>query len=168
VKSFLGFYEQYRTGLFAYLIRFTGDRDLAGEIMQESFTRCLERYGNGQWEPRLLFAIGRNAALDVFRKRRRTVPIHSDPPDPGVDQEQRLSDCQRHQRVQQAIMQLGDGERDVLALAASGDLTYREIGELTGITEANVKVKVHRARVKLRAIMNEEDHERRTHQSVYR
>jgi RNA polymerase sigma-70 factor (ECF subfamily) len=65
-------------------------------------------------------------------------------------------------------MQLGDGERDVLALAASGDLTYREIGELTGITEANVKVKVHRARVKLRAIMNEEDHERRTHQSVYR
>ncbi len=168
MKSFLRFYEQYRAGLFAYLVRFTGDRDLAGEIMQESFTRYLERYRHRQWEPRLLYAIARNAALDVFRKQRRTIPINDDPPDPGDNQEQRLLDRQRYQRMQQAMMQLGPGEREVLSLAVAGDLNYREIGELTGITEANVKVRVHRARVKLRAIMTEEDHERRTHQPVYR
>jgi RNA polymerase sigma-70 factor (ECF subfamily) len=65
-------------------------------------------------------------------------------------------------------LQLSSGERDVLSLVASGDLNYREIGEMIGITEANVKVRVHRARVKLKNLMKKEHHDGRTHQPVYR
>ena len=50
-----------------------GDPDLAGEIMQESFTRYLERYGDRGSEPRLLYTIGRNAALDAFRRKQRAI-----------------------------------------------------------------------------------------------
>ena len=39
-------------------------------------------------------------------------------------------------------------------------MTYREIGDITGISEANVKVKVHRARIKLKKIFRPgENHE---------
>jgi RNA polymerase sigma-70 factor (ECF subfamily) len=41
-------------------------------------------------------------------------------------------------------------ERDILALTVSSQLSYREISSIVGISESNVKVKVHRARAKLR------------------
>ena len=56
-------------------------------------------------------------------------------------------------RVLAAMQQLDEVERDILALAVSSDLSYREISMLTGFSEANVKVKIHRTRVKLRKII---------------
>jgi RNA polymerase sigma-70 factor (ECF subfamily) len=44
-----------------------------------------------------------------------------------------------------------------LALAVSGVLSYRKIASIAGISEANVKVKVHRARLKLKKILNAGD-----------
>ena len=168
MESFRRFYQQYRESFFAYLVRFTGDCDLAGEIMQESFTRYLERYGHLPSEPRLLYTIGRNAALDAFRRKRRLVLVDEETPDTMDNQEQRLVVKQTYQRMQRALMKLSPGERDVLTLVVSGDLNYREIAAITGITEANVKVRVHRARVKLKNLMEKEHDDERTHQHVYR
>lgn len=162
------FYQKYRESFFAYLLRFTGDTELAGEIMQESFTRYLERYGHQPYEPRLLYAIGRNAALDAFRRKRQTIQLNWEPPDADHNQEQRLIVKQSYRRMQQALSELPEADRDVLLLAASGDLAYREIAAVVGITEANVKVRVHRARAKLRNIMKKDAHGRRTDQHVYR
>lgn len=141
---------------------------MAGEIMQESFTRYLERYGHLPSEPRLLYTIGRNAALDAFRQKRRMVLIDEKTTDSDYDQEKRLMVKQTYRRMQQALLKLSPKERDVLSLVVSGDLNYREIGEIIGITEANVKVRVHRARVKLRNYMKKADYGGRTHQHVHR
>lgn len=64
---------------------------------------------------------------------------------------------EEYRRVLQAMQQLNEEERDVLSLALNGDLSYREIGELTGTSEGNVKVKVHRARAKLKKILQGEE-----------
>jgi RNA polymerase sigma-70 factor (ECF subfamily) len=60
---------------------------------------------------------------------------------------------EEYRRVLAAMQDLAPEERDVLALVASGDLSYREISRITGTSEGNVKVRVHRARVKLRKMM---------------
>jgi RNA polymerase sigma-70 factor (ECF subfamily) len=60
---------------------------------------------------------------------------------------------EEYRRVLAAIQQLDEDERDILALAVSSDMSYQEISSLTGFSEANVKVKVHRARIKLRKII---------------
>jgi RNA polymerase sigma-70 factor (ECF subfamily) len=52
-----------------------------------------------------------------------------------------------------AIKKLENAERDILSLVISGDLSYREIAMIAGITEANVKIKVHRARLNLKRIL---------------
>ena len=57
--------------------------------------------------------------------------------------------------VLSAMASLEKDEREILSLAAGGDLSYAEIASLAGISEANVKVKVHRARLKLRKIIKE-------------
>lgn len=168
MKSFEQFYQEFRGRFFAYLLRLTREPDLAGEIMQESFTRYLESYGDRPCEPRLLYTIGRNAALDTFRRRRRADAVDVETPDPEGDQEQRLVVKQNCRHLEQALDLLAPGERDMLLLAASGDLTYREIAEIAGISESNVKVRVHRARVKLRNLMKKVDHDGRTAKPVYR
>ena len=67
VVKFRSFYNSYRDRLFAYLVRLTGDYYLSGDIMQESFTRFLTRYGSNSPNGALLFAIARNAALDELK-----------------------------------------------------------------------------------------------------
>ena len=46
MEKFTSFYKKHKNRLFSYLLKITGDYYLAADIMQESFTRCLERYGN--------------------------------------------------------------------------------------------------------------------------
>jgi RNA polymerase sigma-70 factor (ECF subfamily) len=64
---------------------------------------------------------------------------------------------EEYRRVLGAAGQLEKDERDLLALVVSGDLSYREIASICSISEANVKVKVHRARLKLKEILNRGD-----------
>ena len=58
--------------LLAYLMRITGDYYLSSDIMQESFTRYLDRYGKRKQSAPLLFKIARNALLDYQRKSKRS------------------------------------------------------------------------------------------------
>ena len=52
---------------------------------------------------------------------------------------------------------LDDHERDALSLTLDGALSYREIADITGTSEGNVKVRVHRARMKLKTLLRGED-----------
>jgi len=48
-------------------------------------------------------------------------------------------------------------ERDILALAISDGISYRDIASIAGISVENVKVKVHRTRLKLKEILQREE-----------
>jgi RNA polymerase sigma-70 factor, ECF subfamily len=153
VDAFKAFYHQYKERLFAYLMRMTGDYELARDSMQEAFTRLLEHYGRERDSPALLFTIGRNALLDHVRKKNRTTVLDTEPADDACDQERTHLVKEEYQRVLCAMQELEADERDILSLAVSGELSYRDIAAVAGISEANVKVKVHRARVKMKAIL---------------
>ena len=60
---------------------------------------------------------------------------------------------EQYRQVLSAMQTLKTDERDILALTVSSQLSYREISSIVGISESNVKVKVHRARAKLRQII---------------
>ena len=54
------------------------------------------------------------------------------------------------------MQQLETNEREIMALVADGDFSYHEIAQITGVSEGNVRVKVHRARVRLKSILQQE------------
>ena len=138
---------------FAYLMRSTGDYYLASDIMQESFTRYLERYGKDSQSDALLYTIGRNLIYDNARKQKRNAQLQPDQNNLVDDPEHYLMVREQYRQVLSAMQTLKTDERDILALAVSSQMSYREISAITGISEANVKVKVHRARTKLRKII---------------
>jgi RNA polymerase sigma-70 factor (ECF subfamily) len=153
VISFSEFYSSHRERLFGYLMRSTGDYHLSNDIMQESFKRYLERYGHEIRSAPLLYTIARNAFLDHTRKKRKDSPYEEDCGYEPANPEHHLMVREEYRGVLAALQKLESTEREILALVVSSDLSYREIASVTGITEANVKVKVHRARVKLKQIL---------------
>jgi RNA polymerase sigma factor (sigma-70 family) len=155
VELYERFYRDNKERIFAYLLRLTGDYHLAGDLTQESFTRCLARYGRNGNNRALLYTIARNAALDAARKRREeALGGNEDAPAGGGDPERRLIDKQAVDRTLAAIGQLNPVDRELIALLAADTFSYRQIGRLLDISENNVKVKVHRARLRLKAILN--------------
>ena len=147
------FYRAHKDKLFGYLMRMTGDYHLAGDLMQESFTRCMEHYRRQTPSTSLLFTIARNALFDHKRKQGRTIQLEGEHDDRSRNEEHALMVRDEYRRVLSAMDTLERDERDILALVISGDLSYREIASIAGISEANVKVKVHRARLNLKRIL---------------
>lgn len=147
------FYKRYKDKLFAYLMRMTGDYYLSSDIMQESFTRHLEHYGEQMPNISLLYTIARNALFDSARKQRYNTEPTEYPDDYSNNQENIIIVREEYRQVLLAMQRLKKNERDILALAISGELSYQEIASIAGISEANVKVKIHRARLKLRNIL---------------
>lgn len=155
MSVFRAFYNDHKDQLFGYLLRKSGNYHLAADIMQESFTRYLERYSEKGDNPALLFTIGRNLLLDQIRKTRSDVTFEEEKHGSVIDQESVYQVQEEVREVLAALHHLDDEERDILSLLASSGLPYREIAQITGNSEANIKVKIHRARIKLKNILKE-------------
>jgi len=153
VDKFSLFYRTQKEKLFGYLMRLTGNYQLSCDIMQESFTRYLDKYGPQTQNISLLFTIARNAVWDNLRKKKHHREIEKEIEDTTLDPEQLTLVLESYRKVLSAMQTLDKGHRDILALTVSSDLSYREIAEIFGISESNVKVKVHRARIRLREIL---------------
>ncbi len=134
-------------------MRLTGNYHLSSDIMQESFARYLEHYGPQTQNVSLLFTIARNAVWDNTRKTTHNKEIENDIEDEAIDPEQQLLVRESYRNVLSAMQKLKKSQRDILALTVSSDLSYREIANIFGISETNVKVKVHRARILLKELL---------------
>ena len=151
------FYQKQRKKLFYYLMRMTGDYYLAGDIMQESFTRLLKHYGTEVQNVSLLYKIARNAVLDHIRKNGRISELDEDARQDGsIDSEKLLMVREEYRRVLAAMQRLGTDEREIMALVADGDFSYKQIAQMTGVSEGNVRVKVHRIRLRIKEILQQE------------
>ena len=153
MDRFKAFYEAHREKLFSYLMRMTGDYHLSSDVLQDSFTRILEKYAREEMSLPLLYRIARNALIDIWRRQQRERKIENEHPGSSENPEQDLLVRDDYRRVLEGIQRLEKNEREILSLVVSGDLSYREIAAILGISESNVKVRVHRARLRLKNIL---------------
>lgn len=123
------------------------------DIMQESFLRCFDKYRNKTVNISLLYTIARNVLIDFRRKDRMKGSLDQDVADRTADQENDFRVKEDYRKVLTAMKKLEADEREILALVLTEDLKYKEIASIMGINEGNVKVKVHRARLKLKEII---------------
>lgn len=158
-EQYRTFYSEYRNKLFSYLMARSGDYKVARDIMQESFTRHFQHYGHeAVLSPALLFTIARNALSDYRRSQKRFLLVDEVHPQSDQligDEERTFLAKKESERIHRAMNRLPGQDREILSLAVSG-VCYREIAAIFGLSEANVKVRIHRTRIKLREMLRNE------------
>ncbi len=153
VTQFETLYQRHRERLFYYLLRLTGDYDLSGDIVQESFVRCLGRYGDSISNITLLYKVARNLVIDHIRKSDRNEPLEQQQPADSTDIEHQVMVLERYRNVLDALKTLSFQDRELLSLVANESLSYQQIASILEATENSIKVRVHRARKRLRHAM---------------
>jgi RNA polymerase sigma-70 factor, ECF subfamily len=156
--DFEAFYCAGKDRLFGYLVRMTANLDLSADMLQESFARYIEHYGSRPCQYPLLYRIARNILTDHFRYNNRFTYTDDNIEGFCATHEQTIETRETFEQVLKAINKLKPADRKIILMAAGeGNLTYQQIGKITGNSEANIKVRIHRARIKLREILKNGD-----------
>lgn len=156
-EAFRGFYDRHARSVWAYLARVTGDRELADDLLQETFYRFL-RSGSAERDElhrrNSLFAIATNVARDAHRRRLVRLPFLT-----SRDPEQCASANQadagdRAADLTRALQCLKPRERAILWLAYAEGATHDEIAAVVGVRASSLKSLLFRARRKVAALLD--------------
>ncbi len=160
--AFLQIYRRYRDRVYRYAYRMTGSADAASDVTHDCFASLLQsptryeaqRAGLGTY----LCSAARHQSLRLASGGRRERPSgdsaelrESQEPNPL----ERLLEGERSQLVRGAIAALAPLDREVLILAEYEELEQAEIARIVGAEPGTVRVRLHRARKRLRAALAE-------------
>ncbi|WP_425479654.1 RNA polymerase sigma factor [Pseudoxanthomonas wuyuanensis] len=162
--AFEQLYGRHRGALYRFLMRNLRDSALADEFFQDVWQRVIAaRRG---WKPEAafttwLFRIAHNRLNDHWRASKHRPPAPEDAEertarvaDPDTPERQ-LSAFEQRRRLQLALAELPDEQREVVQLRLEQELSLEEIGDITGVGRETVKSRLRYAMDKLRARLNE-------------
>jgi RNA polymerase sigma-70 factor, ECF subfamily len=156
--------------LYALALRVTRDPDLAGDAVQEAFATALQRIGGfrgesslGTWLHRIVY----NKSIDLLRLRGRQAPL-ADEDEAAADDErmaqlpawsrppdQILYGEETRRALDEALARLTPQQRAVFTLREMEGLSTDEVGSMLDLEPGAVRVHLHRARLRLRALLGE-------------
>lgn len=173
--AFMQLIEPHEKRLYNLALRITGSREDAEDVLQDTLLSALEHLHDfrgdaafGTW----LYRIAMHNAFRILRRRRggesvsleeliaeRTEEDDEAIPHPEFIAEWRdpaeVAEQNELRRIlEEAIQQLPENYRAVFILRDVEGLSTREVADILGITEGNVKVRLLRARLKLREILS--------------
>ena len=97
-------------------------------------------------------------ALDLLRRRRQTEPLNADATAPATSEPPLVAVASELAHLlREALLQLAPREAEVFSLRYFGELTNEEIAEELNMTTGAVGVALHKARVRLRELLETED-----------
>jgi len=171
VFDFQEIYAAFRPKIQGYLSRMVGE-DEAEELTQEVFVKVDRALREFRGEARLstwIYRIATNAALDrlrtpAYRQRgRECVPVDSSAesaaelPDRNVwtgeeslDVDRQLIRREMNSCIREYVEQLPEDYRAVLVLSEVEGFRNREIAEILGVSLDTVKIRLHRARARMK------------------
>ena len=162
-QRFVELYRALFPPVYGFIRFRVGDLHAAEDLTAQVFERALGRLATVRRPERVrawLFAIARNAVADYRRRRRPAVELEQvdtlehllvdSPEDEALRREE-------WRRLVSHLAMLSDRERELIGLRFAGGLSHREVGQVVGLSEANVAQIVHRAVARLRARFDAEE-----------
>jgi len=155
------------------LLRYPVSDEDRRDLLQTTLMQIVRRLGSFRAEASFstwLFRVTANEALMLMRSRRRhrarfiegleweelaTLPAMND--NETRDIEQDMSDRERDNQVQAALSELPEDYRDVVIAHYHMDLGLQEIADRLSITESAVRSRLHRARSRLRTLLEKSE-----------
>jgi RNA polymerase sigma factor (sigma-70 family) len=162
---FADLFDRHFAAVFRFAERRVG-QDQAGEVASETFTRAFARRGAYRREASdalpWLYGIASNLVLHEHRRfarylaavERTAVDASVAEPDGGVAAADRRLDAPGDwARMRDALLALGDVDRELLLLVAWDELSYDDAAAVLGLPVGTVRSKLHRAKARLRELL---------------
>lgn len=156
-NAFAFLYRKYVADIYRYCYRRLDDREAAEDVTSQIFMQAyaaLPSLGSKPFRP-WLFAIARNALIDLYRRQRppstsldQVLDRHDDAPSP----EDRAIEGEGVAAIRTLFGQLSERDRQVVELRLAG-LTGPEIAEAMHCNPAVVRTAQHRAFTRIRALL---------------
>lgn len=157
------FFEAWGDRLYRLAWRLTGDVATAEDVVQEAFLKLMAGADRIEGRSSLttwLYRVAYNASLDRLREQKRLLQPPEDddaalpPPktvvDFGASPEAMLRDAETRRALDEAVAALPHALRAAFLLRDVEGLTTAEAAAALGLSEANLRVRLHRARLALR------------------
>jgi len=159
-------YARYEMRIYNFILRYTGNREIAQDLLQETFTRVWfaahsfnQARGNFKgW----LYTIALNITRSELAKKRYAyhylevseISAHDEPANPRVEEpDAELEHADLQDTVAKALGKLSPLLRESVVLKHYQQLKFSEIAEMTKIPEGTLKARFHRALAQLKELL---------------
>ncbi len=145
--------EEYYQTVYGYLVSITGGNiDLAEELTQETFYRAIKASGKFRGDCKMSTWLCQIAKFTFYqhldKKKRRKEVSMDDAIEVAAEQQIEKEYISNEQKLEiyKKIQRMESPTKDVLMLRLSGELSFKEIGEILGKTENWARVTFYRGK----------------------
>jgi len=150
VKEYNRSVEEYADSVYRFIRADLKDDDRANDIVQDSYEKLWRNVATIEYPvvKSWLFTTAYHTMIDIIRKEKRTRALEESD-ELSYIHESHYSDL--NEILHSALERLPDQQRTSILLRDYEGYSYREIGEITGQTEAQVKINIYRGRLALKS-----------------
>lgn len=150
------FYNDNYRRIFLFALSCVKNQAAAEDIAQETFLRAMVGLEDrGTFSVAWLYKVSKNLVADWFRDQGRQTELSDD-----LESDFSVADLyirdEGYRQLYRAIAELSELDREIITLFYFSGLSQREIAAVTGLTFVNVRVRMDRAREKLKTQLREE------------
>jgi len=153
-KQYRDIYKEYSADIFRYAFSLLKNREDAEDVMHEVFLKYMDNNQSYKQECSIktwLLILTRNKCYNLLSQRKIRQSVDADDMEVAY-----RSDFDDKISLNEALLTLSPEENELLYLKEYGGFSYVEIGEITGLSLSNVKIKLFRTRNLLKKLLLEE------------
>ena len=141
--------DQWADGVYRFILKNMRDEDDARDVVQDAFEKLWIKVDEVAAEKAksYLFTTAYHTMIDKIRKGKRMVAMEEDHLNQVYDGNQYTG---MREVLNEALTRLPEIQRSVIMLRDYEGYSYDEIGEITGLSESQVKVYIYRGRTALK------------------
>ena len=155
--------DAHKDMIYTVCLRMLSTEADAEEAAQDVFVKAFRSIGSFQSKAKFstwLYRIAYNHCISVIRKKVKLIDLVDDIPEGEVDEGElngldSLSSQERSKYLKQAIDALAETDAVVVTLFYYDELSLEEIAQATGLSNSNIRIKLHRSRKKMYQVICE-------------
>jgi len=163
-EAFTGIVDLYKDMVYTICVRMLENEEDAADAAQDVFVKAYRSLKGFREESRFstwLYRITYNHCISVIRKKVKVIDLVDEVPESGeaekpVDGLEALGRKERSRHLQQAVDALPETDRVIVTLFYYEELSLEEIAEATGLTNANIRIRLHRSRKRLLTVLRDQ------------
>lgn len=154
-------YRTYFMKVYSYILSTVKNHDIAEEITQNTFLKAMtakKQFLGNSSEYTWLCAIAKNQCIDYFREEEKKAPLPDD--DSLAFDDETLDNITKKEtslKIHKYLHEMEEPYKEVFELRVFGELSFAEIAQIFEKTENWARVTYHRARLKLKERLNENE-----------